>query len=596
MTFATVLAFAILIGALVIFMLDIYPIDFVAFSIMALILLLGPILDVKPPEAISGFSNPATITILAMFILSAGVYRTGIINLLAHHMVRFAGSSEIKQLLTIMLVVGPISAFINNTAAVAILIPSAVGLARDHQRAPSKLLIPLSYFSQLAGAMTLIGTSTNILASSLAVEAGYEAFSMFEFSHIGLFIFITGVLYLLFVGRKLLPERRFEAEIAANYDLNLYLSELIVLNNSSLIGKTVIESRLRERYDVHILEILRNGHKLEHPLANNVFEANDILFIKTANSDPLLRMTRQEGVAIEPELRLSGRSLESSKIGLLEVIISPTSDLIGGTLESTNFRYHYNCTVIAIRKHGAIIRERLNDVVFNFGDTLLLRGSKTAIEQIKREAGFIVTEEPKQETFRNKKTPVALAIVAGVVIVAALGWAPILVTAIVGSVLMVLTGCLKINELHDSIRWDVIFLLAGIIPLGLALQRTGGAQLLADVATSTAGYLPPIIVLAVFYLMTVALAEFISHSAAVVVMIPVGVVTAEALGLDARAFILASMFAASMSFSTPIGYQTNAMVYGPGGYKFLDYTRVGAPLSLLMAITTPIYIYLIWGL
>ncbi len=226
----------------------------------------------------------------------------------------------------------------------------------------------------------------------------------------------------------------------------------------------------------------------------------------------------------------------------------------------------------------------------------MLRGSKTAIEQIKREAGFIVTEEPKQETFRNEKTPVALAIVAGVVIVAALGWAPILVTAIVGSVLMVLTGCLKINELHESIRWDVIFLLAGIIPLGLALQRTGGAQLLANVATSVAGYLPPIIVLAVFYLMTVALAEFISHSAAVVVMIPVGVVTAEALGLDPRAFILASMFAASMSFSTPIGYQTNAMVYGPGGYKFLDYTRVGAPLSLLMAITTPIYIYLIWGL
>jgi di/tricarboxylate transporter len=596
MTFATVLAFAILFGALIVFMLDIYPIDFVAFSIMALILVLGPILGVKPREAISGFSNPATITILAMFILSAGIYRTGIINLLANQMVRLAGSSEIKQLVTIMLVVGPISAFINNTAAVAILIPSAVGLAREYQRPASKLLIPLSYFSQLAGAVTLIGTSTNILASSLAVQAGYDAFSMFEFSHIGLFIFITGVLYLLLIGRKFLPERRLEPEIAEDYRMNLYLSEFIVLNNSSLIGKNVIESRLRERYDVHILEILRNGHKLEHPLANKVFEANDILFIKTVDSDRLLRMTRQEGVAIEPELRLSDQGLESSKRGLLEVIISPTSDLIGGTLESTNFRYHYNCTVIAIRKHGAIIRERLNDVIFNFGDTLLLRGSITAIEQIKREAGFIVTEEPEQEAFRNEKTPVALGIVGGVVLVAALGWAPILVTAIVGSVLMVLTGCLKINELHESIRWDVIFLLAGIIPLGLALQRTGGAQLLADLATSVAGYLPPVVVLAVFYLMTVALAEFISHSAAVVVMIPVGVVTAEALGLDPRAFILASMFAASMSFSTPIGYQTNAMVYGPGGYKFLDYTRVGAPLSLLMAITTPVYIYWIWGL
>ncbi|MCB0213170.1 MAG: SLC13 family permease [Anaerolineae bacterium] len=599
MSIAMLLAFAILLGALVIFILDIYPIDFVAFGIMALILLLGPILNVKPEEAISGFSNPATITILAMFILSAGVYRTGMINLLAHHMVRIAGDSEIRQLLMVLLVVGPISAFINNTAAVAILIPSVLTLAREHKRSPSKLLIPLSYFSQMAGAVTLIGTATNILASSLAQRAGYGTFGMFEFTHIGLMIFITGSLYLIFIGRKMLPNRVSVDEVSETYAIKEYLTEVIILKNSSLIGKTVVDSRLREQFDIHVLEIVRGGEKLSHPLADKCFDQGDILFIKT-NTKQLLRLKDRGELAIESETRWSDQlsnenNLKRAKRGVLEAVIGPNCDLIGGTLETTNFRHHYNCTVIAIRKHGELIRERLSQVVLNFGDTLLLRGAQPALEQIKRESGFIVTEEMQMEEFRREKIPIALAIISGVAVTAALGY-PILVIAIVGSVLMVLTGCLKANELHEAIRWDVIFLLAGIIPLGLALQNTGGAQFLADVATLSANHAPPIIVLGIFYVMTAIMAEFVSHSAAVVVMVPVGIATAETLGLDVRAFILASMFASSMSFSTPVSYQTNTMVYGPGGYKFIDFTRVGAPLSLLLAIVTPIYISLMWGL
>lgn len=594
MTPGMALAFAILIGALILFILDLYPIDFVAFSIMGLILLFGPLLGVTPGEAISGFSNAATITILAMFILSAGIYRTGIINHLAQHMVRIAGANEMWQLLMVMVIVGPISAFINNTAAVAILIPSVISMARAHKQAPSKFLIPLSYFSQLGGSVTLIGTATNILASTLAGEHGLGAFTMFEFSKIGLLIFVTGAAYILFVGRKLLPERRIEPEIAEDYRLSQYLTEIVILENSALIGSNVVSSRLREQHDIHILEILREGQKLTHPLADKPLQTGDILFVKTSSAQ-LLKIKDMPGLAIAPEIRLGEKELETNQRGLLEVVIAPNSDLIGGTLESTNFRYHYNCTVVAIRKQGAVIREKLSQVTLNFGDTLLLRGSTEALEQIKREPGFIVTEELKQEEFRREKTSVALLIIAGVVFFAAIG-RPILVTAIMGCVLMVLTGCLKVHELHEAIRWDVIFLLAGIIPLGLALQRTGAVQLLANLAIHSADYVPPLVVLTIFYLLTVVLAELISHSAAVVVMVPVGVAAAATLGLDAKAFILAGMFAASMSFSTPIGYQTNAMVYGPGGYKFLDFTRIGAPLSLLMAITTPLYIYLIWGL
>ena len=592
-----ILAFAILAGALVVFLLDVIAIDFVAFSIMALILALGPILGVEPHEAISGFSNPATITILAMFILSAGIYRTGIINRLAQLMNRFAGDNTIKQLLVILLVVGPISAFINNTAAVAILIPSVITMARRHHRAPSKLLIPLSYFSQLAGATTLIGTATNILTSSLAVKEGYPPFGMFEFSHIGLLICGTGTLYILFIGRKLLPERRTGEEIVDDYQMGEYVAEVVIQENSPLIGRTLIQADLRKKYDSHVLEVYREGQRVRLPVTDIEMKAGDTLFIETS-SKTLLDLEEQIGLALptKRDAAAEKRGLAVDEQGLIEVVIGPTSDLIGGTAQTTNFRSHYNCSIIAIRHHGEIIRERVSQFRLNFGATLLLRGSSEALEQIKREPGFIVvTEETKREAFRSEKTWVALGIIAGVVILAAIGQ-PILVTAIVGSVLMVLTGCLKVNELHDSIRWDVIFLLAGIIPLGLTLQRTGGAALLANLATLSADYVPPVMILMIFYLVTVLLAEFISHSAAVVVMVPVGIATGETLGLDPRAFVLACMFAASMSFSTPVGYQTNAMIYGPGGYKFLDFTRAGAPLSLLMAITTPIYIYYFWGL
>jgi di/tricarboxylate transporter len=594
LTFEIALAFAIVLGALVVFSLDLFPIDLVALAIMSLILVLGPILGIAPEEAISGFSNPATITVLAMFILSGGINRTGAINLLARRMIHFAGDGELRQLLTVMLVVSPISIFINNTAAVALLIPSVIALAREHRRAPSKLLMPLSFFSQLAGVITLIGTSTNILGSVLSAREGYGAFGMFEFAPIGLLVFVTGTVYILFIGRKLLPERHTEPEITTIYQLKEYLTEVIVLPDSPLVGKSVLESQLRKQFDIDVWEVLRDGQKLAPPLAEKILQADDILFVK-ANTRQLRTIKDLEGLDIVSEVRLGGLERKSDRWELLEVVIGSNSDLIGGTLQTTNFRHRYNCTVIAIRQRGQLIRERLGQIHLHFGDTLLLRGTTVALAQIKREPNFIVGEEVPPEEFRTEKIPVALAIVGGVVIIAALGQ-PILVTALVGCVLMVLTGCLKMNELHQSIRLDVIFLLAGVIPLGLALERSGGAKLLANLAIQSANYVPPLIVLGIFYLMAMLLTELISNNATVVVMVPVAVATATTLGLDPKAFILAIMFAASTSFSTPVGYQTNTMIYGPGGYKFSDFIKVGVPLNLLLAIVTPLYIYFVWGL
>ena len=597
MTFEIILAFAILLVALIIFALDIFPIDFVAFSLMALILVLGPILNVSPLEAISGFSNPATITVMAMFILSAGVYRTGLINVLAKYMVDIAGKSQRRQMVTVMMVVGPISAFINNTAAVAILIPSVISLAHEHKQAPSKLLIPLSYFSQLAGVITLIGTSTNILASSITAQEGYGTFGMFEFASIGVLVFITGAIYLLFIGIRLLPERRVDEQLEESYQIKEYMTEVLIQENSPLVGKTLVESRLSELFDIYILDIYRNGRNLGFLIASDTtIQAGDILFVQ-AKTEQLLQIKDEEGLAFEPEARLGTVGVTNGKAnaaGLMEVVIGPDSSLIGGTLETTNFRNRYNCTVIAMQSHGELIHERLGQIHLSFGDTLLLRGEAFAFQQIKREPGFIVTQEVQEEEFRANKVPLALGIVAGVVILAALG-VPILVTSIAGCVLMVLTGCLKVEEFHSSIRWDVIFLLAGVIPLGLALQNTGGADWLASQIVDIAYFVPPLLVLTIFYFMTTILTELISNNATVVVLVPIGIATAEALGLDPRAIVLAIMFAASTSFMTPVGYQTNTLVFGPGGYKFLDYLRVGGPLNLLLAIITPIYIYFVWG-
>ena len=588
------LAFGILLVTFALFALNIYPIDFIAFGIMALVLVLHEPLELTIQDAISGFSNPATVTVVAVFILSAGIQRTGAINYVSRMMVQWGRESERRQLITIQAVTGPISAVINNTAAVAILIPAVIRMARDTRRSPSKLLIPLSYVAQLAGVTTLIGTSTNILASELADQSGIGGFRMFEFASIGLLIFVTGCVYLLVIGPRLLPDRDGEGHPEDTYMVSDYISELIIPAESELVGKTVAEAALSQEFGIQLLEILRGDERIMGVRSDTILRAGDLLLV-LGSAESLLAIRDDRRLAIAAQQRLQETDELPHEIRLLEVVIGPNSDLIGGTLLSTNFRNRFDTTVIAMRRDGRVIRQRLGSVRFEFGDTLLLQGPPEAIERMKREPGFIVTEEPRIEHFRTHKIPVALAIIIGVVLVAALGQ-PILVTAMVGAVLMVLTGCLNVQELHESIRWDVIFLLAGMIPVGIALENTGGAELLADLVVDAADYVPSLAVLYIFYGATSILTEFISNNAAVVVMVPIGISTASALGLDEKAFVLAIMFAASTSFTTPVGYQTNTMVYGPGGYRFTDFVRVGGPLNLVLLAVTPIYIWLIWGL
>ena len=592
MTFEIALVLAILLGALVLFALEVFSADFVAFAVMALLMVLGL---VTPQQGISGFGNSATVTVMAMFVLSAGLYRTGAIDLAARKLARLGGRSELRQLLLVVLTVGPISAFLNNTAAVAILIPFALRLARQAGRSPSKLLIPLSYASQLAGVITLVGTSTNLLASALAEELGLGAFGMFEFSAIGLVVFAAGTAYLLSVGRWLLPERAVAAEPAERFRLKHYLSEIQLEAGSPLAGRTLAELKLTRLADLEVLEVVRGGQHLPTPLAERALAPGDVLIVR-ASAEGLDQLQRAHGLSAQPQRHPSLAAARGEDMVFCEAIVAPGSPLLGATLRELDFRNRHGASVLALNRHGQAVGGRLADTPLSVGDALLLKAPARVVQALHADPGLILTGEAGVPAPRVEKVPVAVAIVAGVVAVAALEALPIVVAALAGAALMVVCGCLRVRELHQSIRWDVVFLLAGVLPLGIALRNTGADQLLAGAIAGAAEVLPPLAVLALFYLATTLLTEVISNNAAVVLLTPLAAGTALSLGLDPKAFVLAVMLAASTSFMTPVGYQTNAMVLGPGGYRFGDYFRVGAPLNALIWVVTTLAIAWLWGI
>ena len=594
MTVQIAVVFLILGGALTLFALDRYPVDFVALAILSVMLILAPWLGMSYAAVISGFSNTATITVMAMFILSGAITKTGMINWLAVQLLRMAGRTERRQLLSVFGVVGPVSAFLNNTATVAILMPVVISLARSNRRAPSKLLIPLSYGAQLGGVMTLIGTSTNVLAAGMLTERGMESFSMFSFSRIGIFVFITGVLYFLTVGIRLLPNRESPASVAERFALKEFLAEVAISPGSHFIGQRVQGAKLDAQLDMAVVGIIRDNLRLDAAREDYAVQSGDVLLVKTTAAQ-LAQMSTVRGLSIDPYQQTQRNGRATPDLGLLEVVIGPNSWLIGSTLRETHFRQRYNCSVVAMRKHGELVADRLGDIRLEIGDVLLLHGTTAALDRIRQEPDLVVTEQAPLSSFRTEKMPVALAIVLGVLGLAVYG-VPIIVTAIAGSVLMVLTGCLRMHELHESIRWDVIFLLAGVLPLGLAMETTGGAQLLADWAVRLTAGAAPLLLLYLFYGVAMLLTEIISNNATVVVLLPIALATAQSVGISPYPLVLCVMFAASTSFMTPVGYQTNAMIYGPGGYRFLDFFRVGAPLNLLLWGVTPYLIYIFWGL
>ena len=606
--------FAIIGAALVLFLWEPVPIDVTAIGVLVALVVLEPWTGIDPETGIGGFASPATVTVLAMFILSEGIRRTGLVNIIGEKIAERFGDSPLKQLLAVLGLSGGSAGFINNTPVVAIMIPMVSMISNRTGVSPSKLLLPVSYVAMLGGMLTLIGTSTNILASDLSGRLLGQPFSMFEFTQLGVIVLLTGTVYLVTVGRFLIPERIAAGEdFLEEFEMAEYLTEVVVEGESAIVGQTVDETLTELDLDVDVVQLIRGNRVFSDSIDRRRLQTGDVLLLR-ADQETLIDIIETEGLGLAPDAREpvtddqldetvdgaadSGPTAEGGSPAeqrLVEVVLSPEASIIGKTLETLSFRQRYDATVLAIRRGGKVIHVRMGERQLRPGDTLLIQASEETVTRFNNDRDFILARELTRPEFRTERIPVAVGIVGAVVGLAALGVLPIVVSGLAGVVATVLTGCVKPEEMYDAVDWSVIFLLAGLIPLGVAMERTGGAAWLADGIVAASGGLPPVIVLGIFYLFTALITNIISNNASVVLMIPVAIDTAEAIGADPFSFVLAVTFAASTALMTPIGYQTNLMVYGPGGYTFGDFFRVGAPLQLILTVVTTLGIVVFFG-
>ena len=601
--------FALISIALVLFVSEVIPNDVTAIGIIFALAALEPWTQVGPRGAISGFANTATITIVAMYMLSAGIQNTGLVQRLGLSLADFTRGSEDRALIATVGTTGPIAGFINNTPVVAVFIPMISDLAKKSGISPSKLLLPLSYAAILGGTLTLIGTSTNLLASEFAATLLPRGpIGMFEFTAMGVVILSIGITYLLTVGKRLTPARiPADADLVEEFDLEDHLAKLRLGDRAAPIGLTVAELNKRTASDVTVLQIRRDGEAFLAPDTDQRLQKGDALVVH-GSLQAINRFRENQQLTRLPREEVTEDTFDDSPSSdvLAKAVVPEESPFVGETLPEARLQEFHRTTVLAIRREGELIRTGFNEIRLDAGDLLLIQTTPDAIQYFSETGDLVVIDEDAFDRLLDDgldelaplspKTPIAIAIMAGVVGVAALDLLSIVVAALGGVFLMIVTGCLSSTDAYDAVSWNIIFLLAGVIPLGLAMEQTGGAALIAEGLVATADFLPLLAVLLLFYIVTGLLANVITPVATVVLMIPVAVDAAIRLDANGFAFLLAVTFASATSFMTPVGYQTNLMVYGPGGYEFTDFLKVGGPLQFLLAVVTTVGISLIWGL
>jgi len=539
-------------------------------------------------EGLSGLSSTATITVLAMFILSAGIQRSGLIHALGQRLFPMVGNSELRMILIIAALVGLISGFINNTAAVAVAIPLILDMARRLKMQASRLLMPVSFFGMLGGTLTLIGTSTNILAS--AILADHEDFGrqigMFEFTHLGLIVLGVGLIYFVTIGRWLMPKKDL---IRLGDDEDRFIIELGVPADSPLVDQTLEEYKFALKASVRVLKLVR-GETVHIKRAEEIrLRPGDIIQVH-AELRQVMDLIKSDQVEV---LSVSGESSRVRSDGkLVRVLLRESQIFEGKEVRSAKFWDRYQARLIGLEKE-ALEERRIADEPLEIGGIALLEISRTALAQLRDTKDLVILEE-SQDEFNRRRMWIAGGIMAAVVLGAALTPLPIVVTALLGVVAMVATKCVDREHMYTSVSWPVIFLIAGVIPLGIAMNKSGAADLLAGLLAGQAGGWHPILVLMALYLVTTLLTELVSNNASVVILVPVAISLGHILQIDIFALVLAVMFAASTSFLSPIGYQTNTMIFGTGLYRFTDFAKVGAPLNLLLMVVTSLGIWWLW--
>jgi di/tricarboxylate transporter len=554
-----------------------FRVDVVSMVGVCLLLITG-VLSTK--EVLAVFSNEAPITVAAMFVLSAALERTGVVEKAGTVLSRYASGSPLIGMLTLTAGAATVSAFMNNTPVVVILTPVAIALAHSVGISASKLLIPLSYATVLGGTCSLIGTSTNIVADGAAQQQGLAPFSLFEISPVGVPLTLIGIVYLCTFGLRILPDRETFSGIMAGSRQRQFLTEVLVPLGSPLIGSTADESGVAKKLNARVIDVIRDRNSLAAEMDKIVLQAGDRIVLRTNvgdviglrdKSDVLFGATGQH--ALEP--------IATQDTSVMEGIVGPHSRFVGYRLADLNLRRQYSVYILAVHRQGENLGGNFDQVRLAFGDTILLEGPPDGLKRLFEQGALVSLSEPTEQPLRRELGWLAIAALAAVIVLATFEVLPISALALIASVVVIVGGCLDADEAYASPRWPLLMLIFGSLALGRAMESSGAAQLIVDGVMQIIAGLSPAVILSITYLLTMILTEFLSNNATAILLTPIAVGLAAGIGVDPRPFVVAVMLAASNAFATPIGYQTNTFVYNAGGYQFADFVKIGLPLNII---------------
>ena len=602
MTWEILFIFGLLVFAIVSFIWERISADLTSLTVFGTLLFVSMLTnsDALPSlEATLGvFGNSAPLTIAGMFIVSAALERTGAIDLITGYLRKLVKLPYRGFMFVMILGVAGVSAFVNNTPVVIVLMPVILSLSREMGVASSKLLIPLSYASIFGGTCTLLGTSTNLLASGILLDAGHASIGMFELASVGLPILIFGSVYLVLFGNKLLPHRETLTSILSDEERKEFITEAFVRAGSDLHGKTAKEGELL-KHGIRLLEIVRHGIAVPGDPKDHKLQYGDRLVLACRPSG-VAEAHSMKGITIQTELAEGLETIATDEGALVEGVVAPNASIAGLTLGEINFRQRFRMVVVAVHRKGTNQRERLSNLRLQAGDTLLMMGSTASIDSLANSDEIIILDRPRVPARSLRvKMPIAISTTIGIVTLATLNLVPIVSAVCLGVAIVLLSGCMKAKDAYASVEWSILIIIFGMLALGQAMDSTGASLLIAESMTGLVGQFAPahlqnVIMLALIYVITSTFTEFLSNNAAVALMVPIALGIAATLGVDPRPFVVASCIAASASFATPIGYQTNTYVYGVGGYRFFDFTKVGLPLNLICFAVTVAFVPIFW--
>nr|WP_299783539.1 SLC13 family permease [uncultured Roseobacter sp.] len=584
-TVSAVLTLAVVAVMFALFVRETFPTEVVAITGAALMLLLG----VLPYEnALAVLSNPAPWTIAAMFIVMGALVRTGALEVLTQQAERYAKTHPKAAVAGVILSVMGASAIMNNTPVVVVMIPVMVQLSQTLGAKASRYLIPLSYAAIMGGSLTLIGTSTNLLVDGVARTQGLDPFTIFEILPIGLVVCVWGLIYLSIFAKHLLPDRDSMANMLSDRSKMKFFTEAVIPPESNLIGREVLSVQLFKREGVRLVDVIRGDASLRRNMQGVTLQLGDRVVLRTQMTELLSLQANKELKRVD--------QVSAVETTTVEVLITPGCRMVGRSLGSMRLRRRYGVYPLAVHRRNQNIGRQLDDLLVKIGDTLLLEGAPEDIQRLAADMDMVDVSQPSARAFRRSHAPIAIAALAGIVILAALNVAPILLLAIIAVALVLVTGCIDADEAFSFIDGRLLALIFAMLSVGAALQHSGAIALIVDAVSPTLMAMPPTVVVLVVFAMTSTLTEIVSNNAVAVIMTPLAIGLGTALGLDPRPLVVAVMIAASCAFATPIGYQTNTLVYGPGGYRFTDFMRIGVPLNLSMALIVSMIIPLIWPL